>query len=76
MTDNNDTKKKFNTSNITNNITRHNRNNYEHNVINKGTSTLGLIITLRNHLTRNNIITSTMIFQFQKDWEHPTNTAN
>ena len=28
-------KKKFNTSNITNNITRHNHNNYEHNVINK-----------------------------------------
>ena len=28
-------KKNFNTSNITNNITRHNHNNYEHNVINK-----------------------------------------
>ena len=27
------TKKNFNTSNITNNITRHNHNNYEHNVI-------------------------------------------
>ena len=29
------TKKNFNTSNITNNITRHNHNNYEHNVIKK-----------------------------------------
>ena len=29
------TKKNFNTSNITNNITRHNHNNYEHNVITK-----------------------------------------
>ena len=28
-------KKKFNTSNITNNITRHNHNNYEHNAIKK-----------------------------------------
>ena len=27
------TKKGLNTSNVTNNITRHNRNNYEHNVI-------------------------------------------
>ena len=34
VTDNNyDTKKNFNTSNTTNNITRHNHNNYEHNVI-------------------------------------------
>ena len=29
------TKKNFNTSNTTNNITRHNHNNYEHNVIQK-----------------------------------------
>ena len=29
------TKKNFNTSNITNNITRHSHNNYEHNVIKK-----------------------------------------
>ena len=29
------TKKNFNTSNITNNIKRHNHNNYEHNVIKK-----------------------------------------
>ena len=29
------TKKNFNTNNITNNITRHNHNNYEHNVIKK-----------------------------------------
>ena len=29
------TEKNFNTSNITNNITRHNHNNYEHNVIKK-----------------------------------------
>ena len=36
ITDNNYyTKKKFNTSNITNNVTRHNHNNYEHNVIKK-----------------------------------------
>ena len=36
VTDNNYyTKKNFNTSNITNNITRHNHNNYEHNVIEK-----------------------------------------
>ena len=36
ITDNNYyTKKNFNTSNITNNITRHNHNNYEHNVIKK-----------------------------------------
>ena len=36
VTDNNYyTKKNFNTSNITNNITRHNHNNYEHNVIKK-----------------------------------------
>ena len=35
-TDNNyDTKKNFTTSNITNNITGHNHNNYEHNVIKK-----------------------------------------
>ena len=34
ITDNNyHTKKNFNTSNITNNTTRHNHNNYEHNVI-------------------------------------------
>ena len=34
VTDNNYyTKKNFNTSNITNSITRHNHNNYEHNVI-------------------------------------------
>ena len=38
VTDNNYyTKKMNNTSNITNNITRHNHNNYEHNVIKKGT---------------------------------------
>ena len=36
VTDNNYyTKKNFNTSNITNNITRYNHNNYEHNVIKK-----------------------------------------
>ena len=36
VTDNNYyTKKNFNTSNATNNITRHNHRNYEHNVINK-----------------------------------------
>ena len=36
LTDNNYyTKKNFNTSNISNNITRHNHNNYEHNVIKK-----------------------------------------
>ena len=36
ITDNNYyTKKHFNTSNIANNITRHNHNNYEHNVIKK-----------------------------------------
>ena len=36
VTDNNYyTKKNFNTSNITNNITRHSHNNYEHNVIKK-----------------------------------------
>ena len=29
------TKKNFNTSKITNNVTRHNHNNYEHNVIKK-----------------------------------------
>ena len=37
ITDNNYyTEKNFNTSNTTNNITRHNHNNYEHNVIKKG----------------------------------------
>ena len=30
-------KRIFNTSNITNNITRHKHNNFEHNVITKGT---------------------------------------
>ena len=59
----------FNTSIITNNITRHNHNNYEHNVIKqvhrhiKHIHTYGTDINCysKKSLNRNNVITSIMI---------------
>ena len=68
VTDNNYyTKKHFNTSNITNNITRHSHNNYGLNVIKKVHTYIKHInnydtdiIIIRNHLIRNHIVISIM----------------
>ena len=63
------TKKMEHTNNTTNNITRHNRNNYEHNVIKQVYKHINVtnnydteqIAIIRNHQIQRYIITFTMV---------------
>ena len=79
------TKKISSTSNITNNVTRHNHNNYELNVIKhfykhiKHINNYGTKINYyyKKSLNKGNCYNFyNDSFQFQKDWEHLTTSTN